>query len=106
SGSGAARDCLNKQLGRFAQRNSCVGPWSMGNTTLQISLNASKIRLPQRTTLSFTISNPIGAADLLLHGENKLHGWGQTPFLDQSLYFVRGFDPATSKYKYEVNQRF
>jgi hypothetical protein len=43
---------------------------------------------------------------MLLHGANKLHGWGQTPFVDQSLLFVRGFDAATSRYKYEVNQRF
>lgn len=106
SGSGQARSCLRSQLGQFAARNSCVGPWTAGNTTLRIALNPSRIRLPQRTTLSFTISNPIGAADLLLHGESKLHGWGQTPFLDQSLLFVRGFDAASSRYKYEVNQRF
>lgn len=106
SGSGPARDCLRSQLGGFAARNSCVGPWTAGNTTLRIALNPSRIRLPQRTTLTFTISNPIGAADLLMHGESKLHGWGQTPFLDQSLLFVRGFDATAQRYKYEVNQRF
>lgn len=105
NGSGAARNCLRKQLGQFAERNSCVEPWTAGNTTLRIQLNPARIRLPQRTTLSFTVSNPIGAADLLLNGSN-LRGWGQTPFLDQSLLFVRGFDTNTSRYKYEVNQRF
>ena len=105
-GSGAARDCLRRQLGNLASRNSCTGPWTSGNTTLRMVLNPTRIRLPQRTTLSFAMSNPIGAADLLLHGQNRLHGWGQTPFLDQSLLFVRGFDAATSRYKYEVNQRF
>jgi hypothetical protein len=106
NGSGSARDCLRSQMGRIAERNSCVGPWTTGNTTLRIAINASKIRLPQRTTLSFTVSNPIGAADLLMHGSDKLHGWGQTPQLDQSLLFVRGFDQATKRYNYEVNQRF
>lgn len=104
--SGNVRDCLQRQIGRIASRNSCVGPWTAGNTTLRLTLNPSKVRLPQRTTLGFTISNPIGAADLLLHGENRMHGWGQTPFLDQSLLFVRGFDAANQRYKYEVNQRF
>lgn len=105
-GSGAARDCLRRQLGQFAARNSCTGPWTAGNTTLRIALNPARVRLPQRTTLSFTISNPIGAADLMLHGERKLHGWGQTPFLDPSLLFVRGFDASTNRYRYDVNQRF
>lgn len=106
NGSGSARECLRKQLGQFASRNSCSGPWTMGNTTLRVALNTSRIRLPQRTNLTFTVSNPIGLADLALHGENKLHGWGQTPFIDNSLLFVRGFDPATNRFRYDVNQRF
>ncbi|MBC8089720.1 MAG: carboxypeptidase regulatory-like domain-containing protein [Phycisphaerae bacterium] len=105
-GSEGARSCLRSQLGEIADRNSCVGPWTMGNTTLRLAVNASKIRLPQRTTLSFTVSNPIGAADLLMHGADKLHGWGQTPQIDQSLLFVRGFDRQSGEYAYEVNQRF
>lgn len=106
NGSSSARNCLASQMGKFAERHSCTGPWTMGNTNLRITLNPTRLRLPQRTTVSFTISNPIGAADLLLHGENKLHGWGQTPAIDQTLLFVRGFDPATQRYQYEVNQRF
>jgi len=106
NGSSSARNCLRRQVGQFADRNSCTGPWTAGNTMLTISLNPSRIRMPDRTNLSFTLSNPIGAADLLLHGENKLRGWGQTPFLDPSLLFVRGFDASAQRYKYEVNQRF
>jgi hypothetical protein len=41
-----------------------------------------------------------------MHGENKLHGWGQTFIPTNQLLFVRGFDPTTNRYKYEVNQRF
>ena len=59
-----------------------------------------------RQPLQFQISNPLGAADLLLHGESKLHGWGQSAFPSDQLLYVRGFDPATQRYKYEVNPRF
>ena len=105
NGSTAARNCLSSQLGQLAQRNSCQGPWTT-SANLSFSFNPLKIRLPQRATLSFSVQNPLGAADLLLHGEDKLRGWGQTPFPDQSLLYVRGFDAASNKYRYEVNQRF
>ncbi len=104
-GSPGARDCLARQVNRLAARNSCQGPWTM-QSALNIGINPIKFRLPQRTSLSFSISNPIGAADLLLHGEKGQHGWGQTFFPDQTLLFVRGFDPATNRYKYDVNPRF
>ena len=96
SGSGPAKECLSSQLGKLAARNSCQGPWT-SSANLSISFNPMKVRMPQRTTLSFSVSNPLGAADLLLHGENKLHGWGQFAFSDPTLLYVRGFDPATNK---------
>lgn len=105
NGSRVARECLARQLGTLAARNSCQGPWTT-SANLSIGFNPLKLRLPQRMNISFNVSNPIGAADLLLHGENNLRGWGQQPFLDQSLLYVRGFDPVTRRYKYEVNQRF
>ena len=73
---------------------------------MSISFNPVKLRLPQRATFTFSISNPLGAADLLLHGGDKLHGWGQNAIPDQTLLYVKGFDPATNRYKYDVNQRF
>ncbi|MDQ6831576.1 MAG: TonB-dependent receptor [Gemmatimonadota bacterium] len=103
--SSEVRSCLSKQLGTLAGRNSCEGPWT-STASLSFSFNPLKVRMPQRATLSFAVSNPLGAADLLVHGENHLRGWGQTAFPDQSLLFVRGFDPSTNRYKYEVNQRF
>ena len=105
SGSASAKECLTSQLGKLAARNSCQGPWT-SNANLSISFNPMKVRMPQRATLSFSVSNPLGAADLLLHGEDKLHGWGQFAFADPTLLYVRGFDPATKRYKYEVNPRF
>jgi hypothetical protein len=104
-GSDAARECLRRQMGRLAARNSCQGPWT-SNASLSISFNPMKLRLPQRATLSFFVTNPLGAADMLLHGEDNLRGWGQFAFADPALLYVRGFDPATKRYKYEVNQRF
>ena len=62
--------------------------------------------MPQRASLSFQVTNPLGAADLLLHGEDGQRGWGQSPSPDQSLLYVRGFDPGAKRFAYEVNQRF
>ena len=105
SGSKQARECLMSQQGRIAERNSCTGPWT-SSANLSLALNPLKFRLPQRATLSFNVSNPLGAADLLLHGQNGLHGWGQSAFPDQTLLYVRGFDAQTQRFKYEVNPRF
>jgi hypothetical protein len=105
NGSASARDCLSKQLGHVADRNSCQGPWT-STANLTFSFNPVKVRMPQRANLSFQISNPLGAADVLLHGEDNLHGWGQQFIANNSLLSVRGFDPISKKYKYDVNQRF
>ena len=100
-----ARKCLEKQLGTIAGRNSCEGPWTQ-SAVLNLSLNPLKFRLPQRATLSFSVSNPLGAADLLLHGSEGLKGWGQQPVSDPVLLYVRGFDSANDRFIYDVNQRF
>jgi hypothetical protein len=105
SGAPEARACLERQLGTLAARNSCEGPWT-SQATLNFSLNPLKARLPQRANLSFQLNNPFAAADLLMHGENHLHGWGQAAFPDNGLLYVRGFDLATKQFKYEVNSRF
>ncbi|HUF51089.1 MAG TPA: carboxypeptidase-like regulatory domain-containing protein [Longimicrobiales bacterium] len=102
---GATRDCLERQLGRIAERNSCRGPWT-SNASLNITLDRAKFRMPDRTSLSFSVSNPLGAADLLVNGSGDLRGWGQNAFPDQALLYVRGFDANTQQYRYEVNQRF
>lgn len=103
--SGVARSCLRAQLGRLADRNSCQGPWT-SSANLSVSFNPLKLRLPQRANLTFNVSNPLGAADLLLHGQDNLRGWGQQIFVDPTLLYVRGFDPVARQFKYEVNQRF
>lgn len=103
--SGRTRDCLEKQLGRIAERNSCRGPWS-SSASLNITLDRAKFHMPDRAAVSFSLSNPLGAADLLVNGSDNLKGWGQNAFADPSLLYVRGFDADTRRYRYEVNQRF
>ncbi|MEO8193436.1 MAG: carboxypeptidase regulatory-like domain-containing protein [Gemmatimonadales bacterium] len=105
NGSPEARSCLQKQLGKIAARNSCQGPW-LSNASMSVSFNPVKVRMPQRATLSFQLSNPLGAADLLMHGTSNLRGWGQPSIPDPQLLYVRGFNPQTRQYSYEVNQRF
>ncbi|MDF1503787.1 TonB-dependent receptor [Roseisolibacter sp. H3M3-2] len=103
--SGAARACLARQLGRIAARHSCRGPWT-SNATLNVAVDRARFRLPRRTSASFSLSNPLGAADLLVNGSGGLRGWGQSAAPDPALLYVRGFDPATRRYRYEVNPRF
>lgn len=102
------RSCLEKQLGQLSARNSCQGPWT-SHATLTFALNPVKFRLPQRATLSFQVSNPLGAADMLLHDDSKLKGWGQSSVADPMLLAVRGFNaagPTGPQFRYDVNERF
>lgn len=105
NGTSAARQCLERQLGALATRGSCQAPWT-ATGGFAIKLNPQKIGLPKRATVSFAVQNPFALADLALHGSTGVHGWGQSIAPDQNLLYVRGFDPVTKQYKYEVNQRF
>ena len=101
----AGSACLASQAGRIAERNSCTSPWS-STASLQVTLDRAKFHMPQRANVSFSLSNPIGAADILVNGADKIKGWGMQVSPDPALFYVRGFDPSTNRYKYEVNQRF
>jgi hypothetical protein len=104
-GDNSARDCLRRQLGQLASRASCHGPWT-GNAVMQLKFNPQKIGLPKRLAATLTLQNPLALADIIAHGANDVHGWGQNIAPDQNLLFIRGFDPATRQFKYDVNQRF
>ena len=105
SATGQARECLESQLGALAGRNSCRGPWTT-SANLSISLNSVRLGLPQRANITLQVSNPLGGLDRLVNGQDNLKGWGQTIIPEQQLLYVRGFDPATNSYRYEVNERF
>jgi hypothetical protein len=102
---GRTRECLDRQVGRLAERNSCQGPW-ISSASLNIRLDPVKFRMPQRAQIQFSLSNPLGAADLVMNGSRNLRGWGQSFTPDQALLYVRGFEPSARRYRYEVNQRF
>ena len=97
-------DCLQSQLGNVAGRNSCSAPWSP-SLDVQLNMKPNAFGLARRLALQLQLQNVLVGADQLLHGSN-LHGWGQPVIADRTLLFVRGFDPTTSTYKYQVNEHF
>jgi hypothetical protein len=104
-GAPSVRKCLTSQLNQLAARGSCAGRWTP-NGNISIQFNQQKIGLPQRFSIKLSLNNPLLLADMIAHGDNNMHGWGQNIQPDPYLLFVRGFDPVTQRYKYEVNQRF
>jgi hypothetical protein len=101
----SVRSCLDRQLGVVASKNSCVGPWTT-SLSLRVSLVSQALKLPDRATISLGIANPLTGIDAMVHGSNNLHGWGAPSIVDPTLLYVRGFDPMTQQYKYDVNPRF
>ncbi len=99
------RDCLTRQLGTVAARNSCLGPW-VPSLDFQVNLKPAGLGLKRRLTLSLIAQNVLPGLDQLLNGSDGLHGWGQPGRPDQTLLYVRGFDPSAQRYLYEVNGRF
>ena len=71
-----ARDCLRRQLGSIADRNSCRGPWQP-SFDLQLNWKPSMLGLDQRLTISLLTSNLLAGMDQLFHDDDHLHGWGQ-----------------------------
>jgi len=100
------RDCLFKQIGQAAQRNSCEGPWTAGLNANLSTMFEIPNSLHRYVTISLAISNPLGGLDQLLHGSSHLRGWGLQAFPDPVLYNVRGFDSTAKSFRYEVNPRF
>ncbi|MBI2406947.1 MAG: carboxypeptidase regulatory-like domain-containing protein [Gemmatimonadetes bacterium] len=103
---GAARDCLRAQLGRIADRNSCRTAWA---TSLDLQLNLRPQLGPtigRRLQLQVGLVNPLAGLDQLAHGTDHLRGWGQPTFADNTLLYVRGFDPSAKAFRYVVNERF
>ena len=100
-----SRDCLLSQMGRVASRSSCQAPWSPA-LDLQANIRPSAFGLDRKLTISVSTLNALTGLDQLLHGNNNLHGWGQPSFPDRTLLYVRGFDPTTDTYQYQVNEHF
>jgi hypothetical protein len=100
----ATRDCLERQLGHAAERNSCEGPWTaMLNAQVMYQ---GKLPFARWGSVALFFSNALGGLDQLIHGADHMHGWGTFAMPDPILYSVRGFDPATQHFEYTVNSRF
>src|SRR3989442_655623 len=101
----AVRDCLRRQLGHVAGRNSCAGPWQPA-LDFQINWRPAYFGPARRLTVSLLTVNLLGGVDLWLHGAANLHGWGFAAAPDPVLLSVRGFDPVAQRFGYGVNGRF
>lgn len=104
NGSSVARACVTEYAGQVAARNGCRGPWT-GSLNLQWRppIPPSWGRKIQATVY---FENALGGLDQLLHGSEKLRGWGESALPDPVLLVPRGFDPASRRFAYDVNPRF
>ena len=99
------RECLNRQLGSAAARNSCRGAWTQ-------SLNVQwQPRIPIKVqgraiVANVALQNPLGGIDQLVHGANNMRGWGTRAAPDPVLLVPRGFDGTEQRFRYDVNPRF
>jgi hypothetical protein len=103
-GSSSARQCLLAYRGNVAARNGCRGPWSQ-------SLNVQwRPPVPQRwggrVQPNVYFQNVLGGIDQLVHGSASMRGWGSEATPDPVLLVPRGFDPASARFRYDVNPRF
>jgi hypothetical protein len=105
STSASARDCLERQLGAVAQRNGCRRPWS-ATMNARWSFDHRFGDSYHYVNGAINFANPLAGLDQLLHGGNKLRGWGIPASPDPTLYFVRGFDQSAKQFVYEVNPQF
>jgi hypothetical protein len=105
STSSGARECLERQIGTVASRNSCLGPWE-GTLEFQVNYRPSFWDLNHRLMVSLTTINFLGGLDRLLHGSDGLKGWGMRAQPDSRLLYVTDFDPVAQQFLYAVNERF
>ena len=101
-----ARACLESQMDQVADRNSCRSAWY---TSLDLQLNFRPQLGPtigRRVQVQVGLVNPLTGLDQLVHGADHLRGWGQPTTVDNTLLYVKGFDPTTNRFRYTVNERF
>jgi len=102
-----ARKCLEKQMGQVAGVNSCSTQWS---ARLDFNINWQPPRsfgFGDRLRITSTMQNTSGALVRLFGLEDTPLGRGSlSQTANGQLLYVTGFDPATQRYKYQVNQLF
>jgi hypothetical protein len=101
------RTCLQNQLGRIADRNTCRNGWMQTlETRASLRPQLSTLGLDRRMTVSVNTMNMLAGIDQLVHGRDGMRGWGQPTRADATLLYPRGFDPATNAFRYVVNEQF
>ena len=107
SADGYARDCLRAQLGRVAGRNSCRSGWTV-RPDLRVNFNPrDNFGFGNRLRATLNLTNASGAMFRLLGlSDTPLGRASMRTAPDPTLLYVDGFDPATQRYRYRVNQRF
>ena len=97
--------CLEGQLGRIADRNSCRNGWTQ-SLDLRVSLRPELPRLDRRLTVSLDANNVLTGLDQLVNGSQEMRGWGAGGRADPTLLQVTGFDADTRSFSYQVNESF
>ncbi|HEY0673160.1 MAG TPA: TonB-dependent receptor [Longimicrobiales bacterium] len=97
-------ECVRDQMGAIAERNSCRNGWAR-SLDMRASIRPNLPRLERRLTFSLDANNILNGLDQLFNGD-ELKGWGESPRVDTRLLEVRGFDPNTNAFAYEVNEGF
>jgi hypothetical protein len=103
----AARSCLATQFGRIVGANSCRTPWQARFDVSASITPPSSWNYSDRLRLTFQLSSASGALVRALGLENTPLGQtalSTTP--NATLFYVTGFDPATGRFQYRVNQLF
>jgi hypothetical protein len=90
-----AREYIRSRIGRFAERNALVAPW-LDRLDVRLSKPFATVR-GQRAELTVDVFNLPNLLDASW-GAQRLAGGTQT------LFDVTGFDPATRRYSYRVNE--
>ena len=99
------RSCLQEQVGRIADRNSCRGEWYQ-SLDARLNIRPGTSEMARRVNISLDFSNVLAGVDRLFNGEDGLKGWGQMARPDATLLYPRGFNPETRTFRYVVNEQF
>jgi hypothetical protein len=102
---GSVRSCLEAQFGRIADRNSCRNTWTE-NLDMRLSMRPNLPTLQRRITMSLDARNVLTGLDQVVNGKDNMKGWGEGRQADSRLLEVRGFDPVTQAFRYQVNEQF
>jgi hypothetical protein len=102
------RDCLQRQQGRIAGRNSCMTPWTAGADAFVGLMFRPQWLGPTHgsTALSIQLMNPLSGLDQALGGALRTETWNRAAYSDPTMFYVRGFDPAGQRFLYDLNPNF